>query len=289
VIPAHNAERYFGAALDSALAQTYEPLEIVIVDDGSTDGTAAAIAEYTTHSNVRTVRTENRGPSAARNRGAAEANGAFLAFLDADDVWMPERVARCIGYLDDHPAVGWVTTDRFVIEDDVVTTKHWYDEATKAAFSEPQAAAIAKENFVANGWVVRRELFDRFGGFDETLWRAEDYELWIRFILAGARAGFVDEALGWYRVREGSLSANREAEWESHLVVLERHMPALIANGARGRSIDNYAIARRLAARGDRQGAARWAMYAARADGVVATKRAVLVLAAARARLGAHL
>src|SRR3954452_15003770 len=99
IIPAHNAERFLAAAIDSVLAQTYQPIECIVVDDGSTDGTPAVARSY--GDRIRLIPQEQRGVSAARNRGAAEARGELLAFLDADDRWLPERVERQARELED--------------------------------------------------------------------------------------------------------------------------------------------------------------------------------------------
>jgi hypothetical protein len=105
--------------------------------------------------------------------------------------------------------------------------------------------------------VFRRELVERCGDFDESMRRAEDYELWTRFLLSGSRAAFVPDPLGYYRLRADSLSASKD-QWSAHLSVLERHLPELWAHGARGRARDVFEIAEQLAARGDRRQAVRF-------------------------------
>jgi glycosyltransferase involved in cell wall biosynthesis len=103
VIAAYNAEAFVGKAIESALAQSYEPLEVVVVDDGSTDSTGDVVRSY---DRVRYVHQENRGPSAARNRGLEEAEGVFVGFLDADDEALPAKMTLQVGYLLEHPEVG---------------------------------------------------------------------------------------------------------------------------------------------------------------------------------------
>ena len=92
---------------------------------------------------IRVVHTANRGPAAARNLGVAESASGFVAFLDADDIWKPERVARCIELLDHDPDVTWATTDLFVMDGDTITEKRWYDRTAKTAFGGAQVEAIA--------------------------------------------------------------------------------------------------------------------------------------------------
>src|SRR5260370_27491420 len=110
IITAFNGEAFIAAAIESVLGQTRPADEIVVVDDGSTDDTAAIVERF--HSRgVRLVRQENRGPSEARNRGIAETTGNLIAFLDCDDLWVPAKTERQIEHLLDHPAVGPLTSD----------------------------------------------------------------------------------------------------------------------------------------------------------------------------------
>jgi glycosyltransferase involved in cell wall biosynthesis len=286
VIPAFNTERYLDEAVESALAQTYRPLEVVLVDDGSTDGTPALVDRYRGRENVQTLHAENGGPARARNLGAHAARGAFLAFLDSDDVWQPTRIERCIARLDAEPGLAWVTADWYAIERGVVTQRRAYRGANALSFPADQLHGIARENFCTNGAVIRRSAFERAGGFDETIHGAEDYDLWIRLILAGGRVGLIDEPLGYYRLHDASLTARGLAQWESHLDALERNLPALVARGARPRSVDAVAVARRRAARGDTRGAVRFIRYAARDHDLSLARRAVLWLVAVRALAG---
>jgi glycosyltransferase involved in cell wall biosynthesis len=287
LIPAYQVERYVAAAVESALAQTHRPLEVVVVDDGSTDGTAAAIAPYRDHAQLVYVEQENRGLAGARNAALAVARGEFVGLLDADDLWDPERTARCVEVLQRDPDVGWVTTDLRVLEGDVRTDETQYRDRRRQPFAhDDQLRAIVTDNFICHSAVVRRSLFDRFGTFDESLRRAEDYDLWIRFLLGGSRVGLIDEPLGWYRLRPDSLSADLTKQWQAHLTVLEKHLDAL---GARGIPVPAHVardIAKARAERGDRRGAARAALVAARAPGLAAAARGRMLLGAARARAG---
>jgi len=106
IIPAYNHARYLAEAIDSVLAQTYAPLEIIVVDDGSTDGTPAVAASY--GDRIRYIRQENAGVGAARNNGIAAARGEYLAFLDSDDIWLPEKLEREIALFDADPQLGFV-------------------------------------------------------------------------------------------------------------------------------------------------------------------------------------
>ncbi len=255
LIPAYNVECYVADAIESALAQTYPKVEIVVVNDGSTDHTTAAIAPY--RDRIVYVEQENRGLAGARNTGIRAASGSVLALLDADDLWLPERLERCIPILTARPEIGLVTSDAYVIDETVRTTKRCYGDRRRYPFparEDEQLDEIARRNFLFISVVFRRELVERCGSFDESMQRAEDYELWTRFLLSGSRAAFVPDPLGYYRVRAGSLSASKQ-QWGAHLSVLERHLPELWARGARGRARDVFEIGEMLAARGERRAA----------------------------------
>ena len=285
IVPAYNVAPYVEAAIESALAQTYPNIEIVVVNDGSTDDTAAAIAPY--ESQIVLVTQENRGLAGARNAGLRAASGSFFALLDADDIWLPDRMERLMEPFDDDAQVEIVTSDSYLMEDFTPTEKRSYPDRRRRPFpasEDDQISEIARLNFLFIGVLFRRELIERCGTFAEGTRRgasyegnaeagrgpsiegAEDYELWTRFLLSGARVGFVDEPLGYYRVRSGSLSDAKKDQGRAHLAVLERHLPELWRQGARGYTRDVFAIASSLAARGQRQTAATFFWHALRAE-----------------------
>ncbi len=283
IIPAYNVADYVGAAIESALAQTYPRVEVVVVDDGSTDATAAAIEPY--RSRIVFVQQENAGLGAARNSAMRAASGDLFALLDADDLWLPERLERLVPVLEARPEVGMVTSDSFVMDDFEPTERRSYPDRRRRPFPAREAdqiPEIARFNFLFVCVVFRRSLTERCGMFAEGPRRggpdaapvggppsvegAEDYDLWTRFLISGARAAFVDEPLGYYRVRPGSLSQARKAQARAHLAVLERHLPALWRQGARGYARDAYAIGASLAARGDRRAAAQFLYHAVRGE-----------------------
>ena len=115
VIPTYNCEQFLDRTIDSALRQTYQDFEIIVVDDGSTDGTQSLVAGY--GKAVRYVYQPNQGASAARNTALSQASGEFIAYLDADDLWLPEKLARQVEFLDAHPACGFVHTEVSVIDE----------------------------------------------------------------------------------------------------------------------------------------------------------------------------
>jgi glycosyltransferase involved in cell wall biosynthesis len=274
LIPAYNVECYLAAALDSALAQTYENVEIVVVNDGSTDRTADVVAPY--RDRIVYVEQENRGLAGARNSAIRAASGSVFALLDADDLWMPERLSRIVPILAARPEIGMVTSDAYIIEETVTTQKRCYGDRRRYPFpahEDEQLNEIARRNFLFISVVFRRALVEQCGSFDETMRRAEDYDLWTRFLLSGSRAAFVPDPLGYYRLRADSLSASKE-QWGAHLSVLERHLPALWDHGARGRARDVFEIGEQLAARGDRRQAIRFFRQAVTGEDISLTTRA---------------
>jgi len=255
VIAAYDIAEYLPDAIDSALAQTYPNVEVVVVNDGSTDDTAAILERY--GDRIVTVTQENRGLASARNSGIRAARGELIGLLDGDDLWLPERLTKLVPVLEARPDLGMVTSDSFMMDETVATTRHLYREQRKRPFPESedlQIAEIACYNFMFVSVVFRRELVDRFGMFTDGMRRAEDYELWTRYLIGGTRAGFVDEPLGYYRIRAGSLSRTGE-QAAAHQAVLQQYLPQLWKLGARGNARDSYEIGTRLAAAGDRRAA----------------------------------
>ena len=196
------------------------------------------------------------------------------------------RDAPVAEYLQAQPEVGIVTTDAWILADDTLTTRRYYADHLGSAFpaAGDQLRTVAAHNFVFVGAVVRREVFDRIGTLDESLRRAEDYDLWCRALLAGERIGLVDEPLAQYRVRPDSLSANREAQWDAHLTVLAKHIEALASQGVFVEPTAAYDLAHRAAAAGERRIAAR--RYRIAAKGVPPLRAARLYAAALRAYFG---
>lgn len=170
VIPAHNAETTLARAVTSARGQTRPPGEIVVVDDGSTDATAA-IAEGLGPA-VHLVRQPQAGPSAARNAGVAAARGRWIAFLDADDEWHPEKLARQLDALTSATAL--VATD---------WSRHTLPAAAPAAVPRSRVTShdlLLMNRFQTSTVLLRREAFTAAGGFDTTLDGVEDWDMWLR-------------------------------------------------------------------------------------------------------------
>jgi glycosyltransferase involved in cell wall biosynthesis len=176
VVPVHDGERYLGAAVDSILVQTAPPSEVIVVDDGSTDRTPAVVTAY--GARVTAMRLPKGNTSTALNRGIARAGGEYLAFLDADDLWLPDKLAQQVGVLDDRPDVDVV----FGMVQQFVTP-----EADPQLARRIQCPAAPQPGILRSAMLVRRAAFDRVGPFDERLGVAEFVDWYARAL--GARLG----------------------------------------------------------------------------------------------------
>jgi cellulose synthase/poly-beta-1,6-N-acetylglucosamine synthase-like glycosyltransferase len=218
IIAAYQAAAFIGAAIESALAQTLAPKEIVVCDDGSTDDIEGALAPY--RDRLIVVRQENRGEGAAKNAAAREATGDFIVILDADDTYLPTRLEQLGAAAAVRPDLDILVTDAFVeVDGRVVRTA--YDE-TWTFEVEDQRRGILERNFVLGHAAARRERFLAVGGFDDAMRTVADWDLWLRMILGGSRAGFVPEPLARYNVRAGSLSTEQEAMLRGGIQCMER-------------------------------------------------------------------
>jgi glycosyltransferase involved in cell wall biosynthesis len=175
IIPTYNRKAFVLEAVDSVLAQTYGDYELIVVDDGSVDGTAEALRHY--GGQLRYFYQANQGVSMARNRGLALANGEFITFLDSDDLWLPEKLQTQVAFMDEHPEARICYTDEIWIRRGVRVNpkkKHakysgWiYPHCLPLCIISPSSA------------LVRRGLFERVGTFDAHLYVCEDYDLWLR-------------------------------------------------------------------------------------------------------------
>ena len=203
-------------AVDSALGQTLPPYEVVVYDDGSTDGTDDAVRPY--GDRVRYLRRDNSGAAGAFNGGVEAASGDFVVVLDADDAFEPERIEALSELATARPDLDIVTTDAAWESGGQVVGR--FNGTTNPFEVENQRAAILERCFiVAPG--VRRSAVLRVGGQDAELQVSADWDCWIRMILGGSKAGSVDEPLLLYRLREGSVSSDRIVSFQHRVDMLE--------------------------------------------------------------------
>lgn len=226
VIPAYNAAWCVGRAIDSVLAQSFRDFELIVVDDGSTDGTATLLAAY--GAALRVVTQANGGMSSARNAGIRAATGRYIAFLDADDRWLPDKLARQVALLEARPELAFCAAVASFEDPEGRCVGEWRGASgATAGISE----VFAHHGAVAGGAsavLARQALVMELGGFDETLAGAEDTDLWIR--LAG-RGGFacLAEPLVVVLRRPGSVSSNRETMRRGALAMTRKNRRLLPA------------------------------------------------------------
>jgi glycosyltransferase involved in cell wall biosynthesis len=216
IIPSYNMARYLPQSVQSALAQSYTNLEIQIVDDGSTDDTPQLVRQWEGHPRVRVHRQANGGLPHARNAGIARSKGSLIALLDADDIWVPDKLARQVPLFHGRPEVGVVYSDYARMDGEgrelPMATTHLH----RGWVSGP----LLIENFVpASSAVVRRECFERCGGFDVALRTGEDYEMWLR-LSAHYQFDFVAAPTMRYRIHGAQMSTDYRARYETGIRIM---------------------------------------------------------------------
>jgi GT2 family glycosyltransferase len=229
VIPAYNAAATLGEAIGSVLAQTRKDFEVIVIDDGSSDNTAAIAAGFADQ-RIRVYRQENAGPSAARNRGIAQAVGEYVSSLDSDDLWLPDYLAEMGRVLEENPQADFAYTHAWILDASdrfrTVPTGAWHRPSTPMLPRDQFIAELLKECFV-NAPTIRRTALEQVGGYDESISHGEDWELWLRLANSGFEAVRVAGPLTIYRNRPGSHSADQAAMAVAPAVVyrtvLERH------------------------------------------------------------------
>ena len=225
IVPAYNAGRTIDTALQSVFAQTYRNVEIIVVDDGSSDDTAERVAAWGPR--VALHRQTNRGPAAARNHALLHARGDLVAFLDADDVWLPTKLERQVAYFDRYPETGLLHTDAITT---TATLSNMLEtpERPPAAMRPPSNSYCALfhcEFFVKTLTVmVPRAIIGDVGAFDERReFHVEDWDLWLR-IAAKYPMGYLPETLAIHRP-DGGMSSNVEKTFRGQKLVMAKALP----------------------------------------------------------------
>ncbi len=248
VIPAYNVAPYIAAAVESALDQSFTDLEIIVIDDGSTDTTPdvlETLRQRRADPRLRIVRQDNKGLSGARNSGIRLARGTLIGFLDGDDLWRPEKAAHHIAAFARAPGLGIsFSHSEYLTEDGLPTGR-----LLMAGAAAPSLHAMVRRNHLGNGStpVVRRACFDLAGLFCEELQSCEDYEMWCRILCETPYyAALVPLPLTFYRLRETSLSFNFAKFLDNAdraMARLRARMPYLPARVLRAGHAEHYRIA----------------------------------------------
>lgn len=216
VIPTFNSEQYISECIDSVLDQTHHNLEIIIVDDGSTDNTVNIVSDYKSDK-IKFFSQINSGSAAARNYGVLQATGIWLAFIDSDDIWLPEKLQKQLEFCSNQL---WSHTDLYFLGD-------VYPEHTRTTqFTEKHSGMIFEnllvENSIATSCVlIKKEIFEEFGGFNTNYRALQDWDLWLR-VSAKYEVCYHDEPLVYYRVHSGSVSRNARKTLPYHLALINR-------------------------------------------------------------------
>jgi glycosyltransferase involved in cell wall biosynthesis len=175
IIPTYNRGCVIKEAIESVLEQEYTEFELIVVDDGSTDATFEVLDSY--RNVIKVLSQENKGVSAARNRGIAEASGKFIAFLDSDDLWLPQKLSAQVDFFEQTPGALICQTEEVWIRNGLrVNPKKRHKKPSGMIFEPSLDLCLVSPSAV----MMKRSLFDRIGGFDETLPACEDYDLWLR-------------------------------------------------------------------------------------------------------------
>jgi glycosyltransferase involved in cell wall biosynthesis len=213
VIPTYNRARLLREALQSALAQTHADGEVIVVDDGSTDETAAVVAEC--GDTVRYLRQENAGVAAARNRGAGAATGDYLHFLDSDDILHPQAIERLLALLEAHPEAGMAYGQTSVGTPDGPPSPLFVPDGARPTGVCPGASELRhllRRNYIHLGAaLLRRSVWERIGGFNPAFQSiCEDWDVWVRAATTSA-VGYMPHVVLGYRLQPDGLTSHYNA------------------------------------------------------------------------------
>lgn len=271
IIPCYNQARFLGDALDSVLAQDYDSLEIIVVNDGSTDDFTTRIQNYQAHAHLKMVTQPNRGLPAARNLGIAAARGDFFKFLDADDWLAPTAISRQMAAFAQDPMPGLVYCDVTHVDAQGKPADDFSVAKTRRVLNgDILPSLLVGGYFTPQTVLVPRKVLEHVGEFDETLGGTADTELWMRIVCEGYFAQFVPEKLAFYRLHDANMSLDTAHMHATHLLALEKitaRYPKRVA-GALDELIHEHA-------RVDRDSAWARATIAAQQQEIDALKRAL--------------
>ena len=218
IIPAYNKAELTVKTVESVLGQTYNNIEIVVVDDGSTDDTRQSLLPYS--HKIKYIYKENGGACRARNMGIRSATGEYVALLDCDDIYLPKKIEKCVDYLERKLDIGFVYTPACFIDANGARIKRYPRFARRS--SGYIARKLLRKNFICNSTVVvRRGCFKKAGYFDESIFTSADWDMWLR-LSEYYKAGYIDEPLTLYRSSDSYILNNLERTKKECFVVLEK-------------------------------------------------------------------
>ena len=248
VIPNFNTADYVIAAIQSVLNQTLQELEVIVVDDGSSDESMERLLSIADE-RLTCIRQCNRGLAGARNTGLLAARGAYVGFLDSDDTWFPEKAERHLKVMDQDPSLGLTFSYSAYLQQSGAPT----GQLLISRCSRPTARDLIKRNHVGNGstFIVRRACLEMAGGFDEAIRNCEEWEFCVRVAAStDFQIQLIPEVLTGYRIREGSLSVSYDhfiSNGDLAVAQFCRYVPDFSDADARRASAQNCRIASRKA------------------------------------------
>ncbi len=218
IIPTYNGARFLREAIDSVLAQTYEDYEIIVVDDGSTDDTATILHRY--GDRIIPVHQSNQKLSAARNNGVAASKGKYIAFLDSDDQFLPDKLQLQARILDENPEVGLVASGFEQIDEagQAISTIHPWLYFPSVSLESILFYGLAPPSAV----MMRRDWFERVGGFDPAFFYTEDMDFWYRLALSECPMAWSPSVLLRYRIHALNKSRSSKIHYQYFRKAIER-------------------------------------------------------------------
>jgi glycosyltransferase involved in cell wall biosynthesis len=221
IIPAFNSAEFMGETLNSVFAQTFTNLEAIVINDGSSDTQELErLLQQHSSKNLRYIKQENQGAAAARNAGLRAANGEFVAFLDADDTWLPTFLERQMELLKRNHA-DLVFADALLFGDPRLEGRTFMQVEPPHGAVTPENLLAVKVTVLTSTVLARKQPILDVGLFDVTMRRGQDFDLWLRLARAGARFTYRREVLAHHRIVESGLSGNAISQLERTLSVLE--------------------------------------------------------------------
>src|SRR5215216_2594972 len=220
IIPAYNAAKFIGETLDAVFAQTFSSREVIVINDGSldTDELERELKRYP--EGLHYIKQENRGAAAARNTGLRAAAGEFVAFLDADDTWLPNFLEKQLDLLK-RKKVDLVYADALLTGESPLAGRTYMELEPSRGKVTPESLLGIRVAVLTSTVVARKKPILEVGLFDETFRRGQDFDLWLRLAKAGARFAYRREVLAHHRIVETGLSGNALSQLERTLAVLE--------------------------------------------------------------------
>jgi glycosyltransferase involved in cell wall biosynthesis len=247
VIPTYNNARYLGETVESVLSQQFDQLEIIVVDDGSTDNTAEVVKAFDPKRVLYVCQANSGAPAGPRNQGIRLARGRYIALLDSDDVWLPRKIERAVDMLAREGQLGLVFTDFVKFEEGrgqypgtFLDTYAYFHGLPKRQVGEGQYViqsnvaydGLMSENYIGtSGVVMPKDVFNNVGLFDETLRGPEDFDMWLR-VSSHYDIGFIDMVGHRYRVWTGSITSGGDGKLIPHqMKVLRKQLAGIHTAG----------------------------------------------------------